>query len=227
MNEDPTLTRNLVRRELLPVLNRFNPQVVEALHRMGETLARDLAYLDRVAASSRLLMGEGWAAVPLGVLLSQPRPVADRLLLRAWRNLAGSGGPTAERMERMWQIVHGESRREQVGEGLVAERQGPMLVLRSEEVSQPEGPVALTPGFHRAGNLEFQVVLVEGTCRVAPLSKWAAIFPPTTALEVGADGVVRAGGEPAWIPGRERLAVAWYEPGSVGYLSVLAREECG
>ena len=46
-------------------------------------------------------------------------------------------------------------------------------------------------------------------------------------LAVAPDGTVMADGEPAWIPGGRRLPVAWYVPGSVGYLSVLAREESG
>ena len=35
------------------------------------------------------------------------------------------------------------------------------------------------------------------------------------------------GFKPNRIPGSERKDAAWYQPGSVGYLSVLAREESG
>ena len=227
MNQDPALTRNLVRRELVPVLTRFNPQVMEAVHRMGKTLARDLEYLDGLARAVRISVGEGWSAVAAGVLLSQPRPVADRVLLSALEELAGRGEITAERLERVWRVIDGASPREQVGGGVRCERRGPMVVFVREDGAVVQGPIRLTPGVHRIGGVVYQVVRMEVPCRVAPLSKWSAIFPQDAVLEAGDDGVVYAGGEPAWIPGERRLPVAWYEPGSVGYLSVLAREESG
>ncbi len=64
-------------------------------------------------------------------------------------------------------------------------------------------------------------------CRVAPLSRWHAIFPRGTVLTVESNGVVHADGNPAWVPGEKRLPVAWYSPGTVGYLSVFAREDSG
>ncbi len=227
MNQDPTLTRNLVRRELVPVLTRFNPQAMEALHRMGKTLLRDLEYLDGLAGAARVSVGEGWASVPAGVLLTQPRAVADRVLLSALEGLVGGGEINAEKLERVWKVVEGASPREEVGGGVRCERRGPMVVFLREDGAVTRSPVRLTPGVHRIGGMEYQVVRMEAPCRVAPLSKWAAIFPPDAVLEVGDDGVVYAGGEPAWVPGAKRLPVAWYEPGSVGYLSVLAREENG
>ncbi|HIE22270.1 MAG TPA: tRNA lysidine(34) synthetase TilS, partial [Acidimicrobiia bacterium] len=226
MNQDPTLTRNLLRREVLPVLARLNPRLVPALHRMGQMLARDVEHLDRLAASIRPVTGEGWAAIPLGVLLSRPRPVADRALIDALGALAGRGVVSAERLDRIWSVVRGDAPREEVGGGVIVSRRGAMIVLRLEDAPQTEGLLVLTPGIHRFGGLELRVVSVDAPCRVAPLSKWAAVFPSDVLLEAGADGVVRANGEPAWIPGGERLPVAWYEPGSVGYLSVLVREEC-
>ncbi|MFQ5523610.1 MAG: tRNA lysidine(34) synthetase TilS [Acidimicrobiia bacterium] len=227
MNKDPALTRNLVRLELLPALTRLNPQVAEAIHRMGKTLARDLECLERLAAATHVSVGEGWASVPVGALLAKPRAVADRVLLSALTELTGRGEVNTERLERVWRVVEGASPREQVGGGVVCERKGPMVVFRRGGAAPARGPVRLTPGVRQAAGMEFWVVRVDAPCRVAPLSKWAAVFPPDAALEVRDDGVVCAGGEPAWIPGVKRLPVAWYEPGSVGYLSVLAREESG
>ena len=39
--------------------------------------------------------------------------------------------------------------------------------------------------------------------------------------------VVAADEETAWVAGERRLPVAWYEPGTSGYLSVFAREGSG
>src|SRR5690606_10314770 len=95
-----------------------------------------------------------------------------------------------------------------------------------------EGPAVgdflpLNPGQHRYAGLEFDVIAIDGICRVAPLSRWHAIFPRGATLVAGSDRTVAADGEAAWVPGEKRLPVAWYEPGDVGYLSVFAREESG
>ena len=73
--------------------------------------------------------------------------------------------------------------------------------------------------------LELHVALRQGPCHVMPLSKWAAVFPSDTRLEADVTGTVSANGAPAWVPGEQRLPVAWYEPGTLGYLTVLARED--
>jgi hypothetical protein len=92
-------------------------------------------------------------------------------------------------------------------------------------VEGTDSALDLTPGTHRWGRLVFEVAAREEVCRVAPLSMWRAIFPLDTTLTVDTHGVVHADDEAAWAPGSARHPVAWYRPGEVGYLSVLAREE--
>jgi hypothetical protein len=88
-------------------------------------------------------------------------------------------------------------------------------------------PVDLAPGENRVGRLVFEVLKHGDVCQVAPLSRWQAIFPLETGLVASPEGVVLADGVEAWVPGVKRLPVAWYQPGTVGYLSVFAREESG
>ena len=61
MNEDERFARVRVRRRLLPLMETFNPRVVEALARTSELLADDAAALDAAAA----------------VLLEEAREVSD------------------------------------------------------------------------------------------------------------------------------------------------------
>jgi hypothetical protein len=81
------------------------------------------------------------------------------------------------------------------------------------------------------GATVFDVDLVDEVCRVAPLGTWEAIFRPDADLVArtsqGEAVVVEADGQRAWVPGVRRAPVAWYEPGTRGYLSVSAREETG
>jgi hypothetical protein len=81
------------------------------------------------------------------------------------------------------------------------------------------------------GGFEIMVDRVEGVCRVFPIGTWSAVFRDDVALEAGVDDggrlVVSADQETAWLPGDRRLPVAWYQPGTSGYLSVFAREDPG
>jgi hypothetical protein len=119
-----------------------------------------------------------------------------------------------------------------VGGDVVVSVEGPKLVFRSTTVSAPaDEPVELAPGSHHIGGFEVVVDHVERVCRAAPVGLWSAIFDPTARLlgrlDAGGGLVIEADGTPAWLPGERRLDVAWYRPGSTGYLSVLATERSG
>ncbi len=93
-NEDPThATRNRVRAELLPALERLNPKAVEALQRFGALAADDDDLLDTLAAaelSRRRSPGQGaleWHAPPsralgrrvLRLAIGEPAVAAERI----------------------------------------------------------------------------------------------------------------------------------------------------
>lgn len=122
MNEDPSLTRNRLRHNILPMLRAINPQVVESLARAATSLDRDGAFLDS-------LVPEEWNApgVPVGVVLTLPRPVADRLLQRL---LNDEGvGVSADRLERVWSVVRGESDGQDLAGGRRVTRRGALIVV--------------------------------------------------------------------------------------------------
>ena len=225
MNEDLSLTRNLLRAQVYPVLRQLNPQLSEAMARTAEALAADADYLDHLSPTPTL--HEGRASISLGVLAAASRPLMFRTLLAMIGHVVGEGSLSAARLDRVWGVARGESTAQQIGRGAVARRNGPNLIIEIENNSSPSVSIQLTPGRHLHGGVAYEVAEIDSVCRVVPLSKWAAIFPLGTALGVGPDGVVHADGESAWVPGERRLPVAWYTPGSVGYLSVFAIEERG
>jgi tRNA(Ile)-lysidine synthase len=82
-NLDPRFTRNRIRSELLPLLERrFNPAVRSALARTAELLAEDEAVLDAAArrAARRVSAGDGLEAAALRRLST----AIGRRVLRLW-----------------------------------------------------------------------------------------------------------------------------------------------
>lgn len=121
MNEDLSLTRNRVRRELLPLMRELNPQVDAALARTAASLERDREYLEGRATEH---FGK---ALPVSAVTTLPRALADRVLHRA---LEENGiGPTSDRIQRMWSVASGESDRQDLAGGHSVVRRGALLVI--------------------------------------------------------------------------------------------------
>lgn len=121
MNEDLSLTRNRVRTSILPLMRELNPQLDTALARTAATLARDARFLDDLAS------GHSDEAVPVSVVTTLPRVVADRVLHRMLES-AGIGA-TADRIERMWSVAAGESDRQDLADGRLVTRRGALLAI--------------------------------------------------------------------------------------------------
>lgn len=227
MNEDLSLTRNWIRRVIIPQLEQANPRLVESLSRTSWLVEREAALVDEVSREVVPTLGEGAAKVARSVLLAAPESVADRVIIGMLAHVIGDSAVTAERVGRLRSVLKGHSDRQQVGGGAIAETSGAMLIVSGTVDDDEPADIELSPGHHRTGRLEFEVLSLDEPCRVLPLSRWAAVFPAGTRLVARSDGFVTADGEEAWIPGEKRLPVAWYEPGTVGYLSVVAREGTG
>lgn len=122
MNLDASLTRNQVRLEILPLMRELNPRVDDAIARAAAIIERDTEYLDRVTPVS-----SDDNAVPISVIATLPRPLADRVLGSC---LEGAGvAVTADRIERMWSVVGADSDREDLAGGLAVLRRGALLVV--------------------------------------------------------------------------------------------------
>jgi len=94
MNLDESFARVRVRRQLLPLMETFNPKVILGLTRTAELLREDTAALDSAAARLLELAGEGNAAANGNAnsllradLLALAQPALRRRALRRWLGL--------------------------------------------------------------------------------------------------------------------------------------------
>ncbi len=232
-NLDRGLRRNAVRLEVIPELAaRFNPRLVEALARSAALAHADDAFLQEVAASVPVVGNGALLGVPLGSLLAVARPVADRVLRRCLSRIRPPYGGSASELEVVWAVARRAHKSATLEGGVVVAHDGPLLTFRSvEHVPTTPARVDLEVGANEVGSFEIFVERVDGRCRVAPIGLWSAVFPVDVALEARLEDsgrlVVVADAESAWVPGERRLPVAWYQPGSNGYLSVFATEGIG
>jgi tRNA(Ile)-lysidine synthase len=222
MNQDPALSRNVIRSRVVPVLTELNPRFSEVVASMGARLGRESSLLDRLVGSVPIEETDQAVSVPVGALTALDPALADRALLQILSKAVGPADSTSEGVGALRRVAHGVDAAASLPGGARGEVDGPNLVIRL--ATAPEPPRRLLPGSHLVGGLEFDVLASDRVCQVAPLSTWGALFPREVTLVASADGMVTADGVEAWIPGRERRPVAWYEPGTVGYLSVFARE---
>jgi tRNA(Ile)-lysidine synthase len=146
MNEDESFARVRVRRQLLPLMETFNPRVVESLSRAGELLREDAAALKLAAAEllklareeEQVVRSEGEASVAgsLSVDILNGAPAAVRR--RALRLWIAEGRGDLRRLE----LVHllgvekllagerGGRRAELPGGSFVERRRGRLRFLR-------------------------------------------------------------------------------------------------
>lgn len=109
-NKDPAFTRNRVRHELIPLLERqFNPNIAEALGRTARTLAEEHAALREVAA--QLLDRAAASAVEgvafeLGVLKAAPEGLAKTAIREALRRHGGLRSISFVHIESLWGIIN-------------------------------------------------------------------------------------------------------------------------
>jgi hypothetical protein len=209
----------------------LRPRLAEALARTASLLHSDEVHLAVEGASVPVLETGSTLALPIGSLHAVARPVADRAIRaclgRRRPPYAGTGAEMAE----IWEVAGRQRQRAVLGGGLEVSHDGPLLVFETPgERPGAEAPVSLEVGRNRVGGFEILVDRVQEVCRVLPIGSWSAVFPDDVALEASVDDgrlVVSANKDPAWLPGVRRLPVAWYQPGTCGYLSVFAREDSG
>ncbi len=82
-NAEEAFSRNLLRRQVMPVLRELNPRVSEAMGRTARLLERDGACLDRQA--QELLAGAGDGdSLPIVALRGQDPAIASRAIRAFW-----------------------------------------------------------------------------------------------------------------------------------------------
>jgi tRNA(Ile)-lysidine synthase len=92
-NDDPRFLRNHVRRDLLPILERYNPNLRETLARNAELIGADERYLDYLTTtqykSGPIERRDATARLPLAWLRERPLALRRRLMRLTVAELAG------------------------------------------------------------------------------------------------------------------------------------------
>lgn len=85
-NEDTVYTRNMVRKELIPMLREINPNVTEALWRLSQNAFSDNRYMEKIASGyydKYLYRKEGRYHLPVTGLMEEEPAIARRLIRMA------------------------------------------------------------------------------------------------------------------------------------------------
>lgn len=85
-NAETIYTRNLVRREVMPMLKKINSCADKNLVRFANNIAEDNAYLDTLADISEVDVNANGARIPKRLFL-QPRPVAYRVFRKVFERI--------------------------------------------------------------------------------------------------------------------------------------------
>lgn len=85
-NEQTKYTRNFVRHEIMPLLNKVNPYSVRAIVSFADSVKADDEYLNTLASTEQVVFTSDSAAIPKNLLL-QPEPLAVRVLYKCFNRL--------------------------------------------------------------------------------------------------------------------------------------------
>ncbi len=178
-NAEPSYTRNRVRGELLPLLERLNPQAAAHIAAAARRLREDEEELSRQAAplaEEGLDIPDG-VALPVRVLREASRPLALRACAMAL-DRAGLGGSGAVHLESVLALAGGAdpSARVHVPGGSVA-RQYELLVFSPGGDPAPPAPAPLREGAQSWG--EWTVACAPAVCPAkAYVSPWEFYLEP-------------------------------------------------
>lgn len=146
-NIDLRFTRNRIRWELLPTLERHNPNLKETILRAAQTAAADYAFIesqvDAIWSQVAATREEG-IVYDLNKLASLPRALQSQLIREGFRHLTGDlVDLEAKHIDAVLMLassIRGSSARHLAG-GIRAIREYSRLTLSPETSSKSEGPL--------------------------------------------------------------------------------------
>ena len=195
-NDLPLATRNRLRRELVPVLRRFNPNIDEAIARFAAAAARDVDYLDDLSRHhfARIAsLGPRTASMARADLLLAAPALSARLFRLAFAHVTGAAADLeAVHIDALLDSLHRPPGRLSLPGGVTAVTDSHVLVLRRDEAElaqrMPETPLAV-PGRTEAGGRVFEANIVARPSDVSQTTPHGAFLD---AERVGADLTVRS-----------------------------------
>ena len=166
-NQDTAFTRNRIRHELIPLLERYNTSIIDTLSRLAETAQVQDAYLTQTAdllwAQSAVELAPGLARFPLYAFRNEHEAVRQALLRRAVLHLEGTledlGYRQVERVLEFVQSLSGPHRMD-LALGVDVSIEGDWIVFRSRavpEVPEWEGAELPCPGILAIHHPEWKI----------------------------------------------------------------------
>ena len=126
-NKEEQYRRNALRHTVIPMLKKFNPEIVKALNHTADCLREDDDYLTAIAQSE---LGEELSA---SKLLSLPKPIAARMALLAWRR-AGEYDLTQKAIDGLIKLASCSSgRRFMLGNTIAEKNYDTIVFLKKDE----------------------------------------------------------------------------------------------
>lgn len=154
-NRDPGIPRNLLRREVVPLLKRLNPRLLEEVPRHAAILAEESAWLEAEARKAeapwRRAVWDGLIAWDQAGFLALPRVLQRRILHGAFKEVGGSVRRlTARGIDRVLERwAQGLAGAVDLADGVRAVMQGGWVALDRDPA--PLEPIALPADAVRAG----------------------------------------------------------------------------
>ncbi len=149
-NADEGYTRNFLRRQVMPLLERANPRAAEHLSAAAGRLRADNDYLNEQAAriAARGRVTPDGLVVEAGLLAGLADPVAGRALRRLMEQAGGGKNCTAAQIGALLRLCRGSGPSARVDlPGLTARREYGALVLSpAEEPAPPPRPTPVREG---------------------------------------------------------------------------------
>ena len=148
-NESPSYTRNSIRLQLIPQLERYNPDLINTIGTMSQSLDWDRSYLEEVAteiAKKEVQRKEG-KVILSEAAFKQPRAISSRLIFMALEKLKGSRSDlTMGQVLDVLDLAKGQTgRRIDLKEVVAANHYGQVeLSLKKTEELAKEGPTERT-----------------------------------------------------------------------------------
>ena len=130
-NLEPLYFRNIVRNEIIPFLERYNPRLKRSLFNLAEHLREDFQFIYEARAQAAKLIGSvkgGRTAVKIKDIAVQPRAIQKEIMRDL---LEKSGGEIKKLSFRHWKEMEGLIRTK--GKGKALDLPGGIRVTRTGE----------------------------------------------------------------------------------------------
>ncbi len=140
-NENREIRRNLIRHEILPKLDsHIDGELVDIVGRSAQHLAADDAYLDAATPPDIAVQDGETTLLAVAPLVTIPAVLAKRAIRAALRRVHPPYPGTSREVEAVLAVTLGSVPRRDLGDGYVAEKEGPYVAIH-----RPENPIIPEP----------------------------------------------------------------------------------